>query len=78
MVVTDTDLLKKREELGIRLKEIREKRKLKQEELAELMSVSRSTISKIEGGKFNCSYDYILKFSKALCFNIILEEKEYE
>lgn len=76
METKDIDLLKKRKELGTRLKEIREKRKLKQDELAELMSVSRSTISKIEGGKFNCSYDYILKFSQALCFNIILEEKK--
>lgn len=78
MVINDGFLLSKREELGIRLREIREKRKLKQEELAELMSVSRSTISKIESGKFNCSYDYILKFSKALCFNIILEERDNE
>lgn len=78
MNVNDIFLLAKREELGIRLKEIREKRKLKQEQLAELMSVSRTTISKIESGKFNCSYDYILKFSKALGFNIILEESDNE
>lgn len=50
MEINDCFILRKREELGVRLKEIREKRKLKQDELATLMSVSRSTISKIEGG----------------------------
>lgn len=75
MEINNNYFLNEREELGIRLKEIREKRMLKQYDLAELMSVSRSTISKIEGGKFNCSYDYILKFSKALRFKIILEER---
>ena len=50
--------------LGTKLKNIREERNLSQEKLAELMNVDRTTISKIESGKNNCSIDYLTKFSK--------------
>lgn len=43
-----------------------------QEQLAEIMKVSRATISKIESGKFNCSIDYLSKFSWFLGFEIKL------
>ncbi len=36
------------------------------------MKVSRTTISKIESGKFNCSIDYLSKFSWYLDFDISL------
>ncbi|MDF2552860.1 MAG: Helix-turn-helix domain [Chryseobacterium sp.] len=75
MKLDEEFLLQRRGELGCRLKEIREKRNLKQEQLADIMEVNRTTISKIESGKFNCSYDYILKFANALSFSIILEER---
>lgn len=41
-----------------------------QEQLADIMNVSRTTISKIENGKFNFSIDYLSKFSWFLDFNI--------
>ena len=78
MKVDEAFLLERREELGLRLREIREKKGLSQEQLADIMNVSRTTISKIESGKFNCSYDYIIKFSAALGFRIVLEEREDE
>ena len=56
--------------IGKTIKEIREKRGYNQEQLAEIMQISRSTISKIENGKFNCSLDYLSKFSWYLDFNI--------
>ncbi len=56
--------------IGETIKEIREKRGYNQEQLAEIMQISRSTISKIENGKFNCSLDYLSKFSWYLDFNI--------
>lgn len=55
--------------LGETIKEIRGKRGYNQEQLAEIMKVSRTTISKIESGKFNCSMDYISKFSWFLGFD---------
>ena len=78
MKVDEAFLLERREELGLRLREIREKKGLSQEQLADMMEVNRTTISKIESGKFNCSYDYIIKFSAALGFKIVLEERKNE
>lgn len=62
--------------MGILIRENREKRGYNQEQLAEIMKVSRSTISKIESGKFNCSIDYISKFSWFLDFEISLKYNE--
>ena len=55
--------------IGEIIREIREKRGYKQEKLAEIMNISRTTISKIEGGKFNFSIDYLSKFSWFLEFD---------
>lgn len=61
-------------EIGLSIKRIREGRGLTQEQLAERMSISRSTISKIESGKFNFSVDYLSRFANFLNFEIILKE----
>lgn len=55
--------------MGQNIREIREKRGYSQDELAEIMDVNRSTISKIENGKFSFSIDYLSKFSWFLDFN---------
>lgn len=62
-----------RERLGKSIKELREKKGYSQEQLADIMNISRSTISKIESGKFNMSVDYIAKFSRPLDFEIKIE-----
>lgn len=62
--------------IGESIREIRERKGLNQEELAEIMNVSRSTISKIENGKFNCSMDYLSKFSWFLGFEVSFKEKK--
>jgi len=56
--------------MGESIREIREKKGYNQEQLADIMKVSRTTISKIENGKFNCSLDYLSKFSWFLGFQI--------
>lgn len=61
--------------VGKSIREIREKQGLSQEQLAEKMNISRSTISKIESGKFNCSIDYLSKFAIALGFEVIINKK---
>jgi transcriptional regulator with XRE-family HTH domain len=60
--------------VGETLKEMREKKGYSQDELAEAMNVNRTTISKIENGKFNLSLDYLSKFSWFLDFNLRLKE----
>ena len=63
--------------MGESIREIREKKGYNQEQLAEIMKVSRTTISKIENGKFNCSIDYISKFSWFLDFDFtVVDNKE--
>lgn len=56
--------------IGESIREIREKKGYNQEQLSDIMKVSRTTISKIENGKFNCSLDYLSKFSWFLGFEI--------
>ena len=64
--------------IGIALREIREKNGYSQDYLAEIMDVNRSTISKIENGKFNCSINYLSKFAWFLKFDfsLIVNERE--
>lgn len=59
-----------RSEIGESIRKIRESRGLTQEQLGENMNISRSTISKIESGKFNLSIDYLFKFALSLSFEI--------
>lgn len=64
-----------RVKMGESIREIREKKGYNQEQLAEIMKVSRTTISKIENGKFNCSIDYLSKFSWFLNFDFVIKHK---
>jgi len=48
-------------ETGIRIKKLREQAELSQEDLAELMGVERSFISRIETGKRGCSMDVAVR-----------------
>ena len=52
-----------RQRIGERIRTFREKRGLNQDELAEIMEINRSTISKIENGRFAISIDYLVKFA---------------
>lgn len=71
----DQQVLENRIRIGNSIREHRERKGYSQEQLAELMNISRSTISKIENGKFNCSLDYLSKFAVSLGFVIVLFEQ---
>lgn len=62
--------------IGKNIREIREKRGYSQDELAAIMTVSRSTISKVENGKFSISLDYLSKFSWFLEFDFSIIDKK--
>ena len=55
-----------------RLEEIRKSQGIKQEELADLLEVSRQTISSLENGRYNPSI--LLAFKIAKYFNLTIEE----
>lgn len=61
--------------VGKRIREIRKLRGLSQSALAEAMNVQRTTISKIENGKFAITIDYLTKFSFYLNFDLVLIDK---
>lgn len=60
--------------IGKAIRLIREKRGYSQDHLADLMNVSRTTISKIENGRFSVSIDYLTKLSIYLNFNFSIIE----
>jgi putative transcriptional regulator len=55
-----------------RLEELRKKRGIKQEELAEALEVSRQTIGSLENGRYNPSI--VLAFKIAKYFNLAIED----
>jgi len=60
--------------IGKAIKNIREKKGYSQDELAEIMNLNSSTISKIEHGKFNLSIDYLSQLSWFLDFEFQFKE----
>jgi transcriptional regulator with XRE-family HTH domain len=73
---TDLYIQENREFVGTRLRALREKKGYSQDELAEIMEVHRSTISKVETGKFAITIDYLIKFAWYLDFDLNLIEKK--
>lgn len=65
-----------REVIGKQIQTFRKKKGFSQDNLAEIMEVNRSTISKVENGKFAITIDYLLKFAWHLDFKISIIEKK--
>ena len=65
-----------REAIGKQIRAFREKKGFSQDELSEIMEVNRSTISKVETGKFAITIDYLVKFAWYLDFDISVLEKQ--
>jgi len=62
--------------MGRDIREMREKKGYSQDGLAKIMGVNRTTISKIENGKFSFSIDYLAKFSLFLDFDFMLVDNK--
>jgi transcriptional regulator with XRE-family HTH domain len=71
----DDYIMEYRLKLGEAIKEIREKRGYSQDQLAEKMNINRSTISKIENGKFGITGDCLVRFSFFLDYEFKVIEK---
>ena len=72
---TEQYIQENREVIGKQIRAFREKKGFSQDELSEIMEVNRSTISKVETGKFAITIDYLVKFAWYLDFNISVLEK---
>lgn len=75
---TEEYIQENREVIGKQIRTFREKKGFNQDELAEIMEVNRSTISKVETGKFAITIDYLVKFAWYLDFDISVLEKKYK
>lgn len=60
--------------IGGQVRHYREKRGYSQEELASLMNINRSTLSKIENGRFAVTVDYLAKLAVHLNFHFELTD----
>jgi transcriptional regulator with XRE-family HTH domain len=56
--------------IGDRIREIREAKKLTQEQLAEKALMSKGFLSEIENGKRNVSSEYLLRIANSLCASV--------
>ena len=72
---TEEQIKDYRLKLGDKIRIVREKRGYSQEQLAEKMDINRSTISKIENGKFGITVDYLVRFSIFLDYEFKVIEK---
>lgn len=75
LTATENQIKYYRLKLGDKIRIVREKRGYSQEQLAELMNINRSTISKIENGKFSITVDYLVRFSIFLDYEFKVVEK---
>ena len=73
---TEQYIQENREAIGKQIRALREKKGFSQDELSEIMEVNRSTISKVETGKFAITIDYLVKFAWYLDFDISVLEKQ--
>jgi transcriptional regulator with XRE-family HTH domain len=72
---TEEQIKDYRLKLGDKIRMVREKRGYSQEQLAEKMDINRSTISKIENGKFGITVDYLVRFSIFLDYEFKVVER---
>ena len=75
LTATENQIKDYRLKLGDKIRIVREQRGYSQEQLAELMNINRSTISKIENGKFSITVDYLVRFSICLDYEFKVVEK---
>jgi len=75
LTITENQIKDYRLVLGDKIRIVREQRGYSQEQLAELMNINRSTISKIENGKFSITVDYLVRFSIFLDYEFKVVEK---
>jgi transcriptional regulator with XRE-family HTH domain len=68
--IDENFLINNRIELGEKIRQYREAKGLTSQQLADQMNISRSTISKIEAGKWNYGIDTLNSFAVYLDFKV--------
>lgn len=71
----DDQIKNYRIKLGEKIKLVREQKEYTQDQLAIMMRINRTTISKIENGKFSITVDSLARFSICLDYEFKVIEK---
>ncbi len=75
LTTTEAQIKNYRHKLGDKIRQVREQRGYSQEQLADMMDINRTTISKIENGKFSITVDYLVRFSIFLDYEFKVIER---
>ena len=75
LTATESKIKEHRLKLGDKIRQVREQKGYSQEQLADMMDINRSTISKIENGKFSITVDYLVRFSIFLDYEFKVIER---
>lgn len=75
LTATESQIKEYRLKLGDKIRQVREQKGYSQEQLADMMDINRSTISKIENGKFSITVDYLVRFSIFLDYEFKVIER---
>jgi len=75
LTTTESQIKDYRLKLGDKIRQVREQRGYSQEQLADMMDINRSTISKIENGKFSITVDYLVRLSIFLDYEFKVIER---
>jgi transcriptional regulator with XRE-family HTH domain len=75
LTATESQIKNYRLKLSDIIRQVREKRGYSQEQLADMMDINRSTIAKIENGKFSITLDYLMRFSIFLDYEFKVLER---
>ena len=75
LTATESQIKDYRLKLGDKIRQVREQRGYSQEQLADMMDINRSTISKIENGKFSITVDYLVRLSIFLDYEFKVIER---
>lgn len=75
LTATESQIKEYRLKLGDKIRQVRERKGYSQEQLADMMDINRSTISKIENGKFSITVDYLVRFSIFLDYEFKVIER---
>jgi transcriptional regulator with XRE-family HTH domain len=75
LTTSESQIKDYRLKLGDKIRQVREERGYSQGRLADMMDINRSTISKIENGKFSITVDYLVRFSIFLDYEFKVIER---
>ena len=75
ITITESQNKDYRLKLGDKNRQVREQKGYSVEQRADIMDINRSTISKIENGKFSITVDYLVRFSIFLDYEFKVIER---